>query len=300
MSERDHLTDCAAVRELIPWAAAVDLSPAEREKVETHTTACAACAALLAFARETALHVRGDPDGHPSAEELARLAEGSTGLTDTRRRELERHLAACGPCRAAVSALRRVDQDLAAADETSPATPSDATETPPSVPETSPSRGSGGRLLSRASRGPRFRWLVPALAGVAVGILLTTARHRLVPPVAPSLLPVTILDDATAAVRGPAGRVETPGLAADRDQALLLEFTSLPAPPAAGDRFHVRIVRIGSDRTAWERAVAGAAFRDNDTLLLSLPAGTLGPGDYRVVVTGPGGRTVYRSRFTVR
>jgi len=282
----DH-GSCEAIRELIPWAATRHLAPEERERVESHAAACPACAELLAFVREVALQTGGDGQ-HPPVAVLVRLVEG-TATADERRR-WDDHMTRCGACRATRDALQRADRDLVP--------PADGTmedpDTPvvPDRPSAVPNRRGGGRW--------RAAWTALPVAAMLL-LALVTLTGRRAPGPGPRVVPVVILNDETAAVRGEAPPdTPVPALDGSRPAALLLEFTSLAEPPAAGARYRVSVRRQDDRTPAWEQVVTGADFRDNYTLLLSLPPGTLAPGSYRLDVTDDGGRLTYRSRFTVR
>jgi anti-sigma factor RsiW len=294
--------DCSRFREWVVWYPTGTLAADEIRRVEDHAARCPDCAALLDFSsglrdRLVALHA-----SHPETENLVVFAEDPDAIDDRQRAQLEEHLAACPDCAAELAMLGEIDRG-----------------------ETVGRSADAGRRPVLAGGQPG--WLARVWEFLAGGLLrpVPAAVYAVVALAAVGLYVFRPADRSGAVLLGPdrpAGAAPSPGFVVgvelladeadrvrqavplstritridpDEPQFLLLELTGLKESPAAGETFSVEILAAGSDTPRLTATAEGRLFRDDHALSLYLPAGTLAPGEYGVLVRDPAGEIVFRS-----
>lgn len=271
------------VSELVFWYPTGALTADERQQVDAHVADCPICAERLAFATEFRETLRATAT-HPTADVLVGYVERDPDQSEPVREWVRRHVSECAACAHELDILEQIGDDLATAPT--------ATIGHPSMDTPRPSWQA--RFRSWAGPGQVAGYLATAAAVTA--ILITTRGE-----VDQSRLDRTImLSSGGSGVRGVVEPASPPSrLAAGESHVLLLEFTDLVEHPMPEAVYEV-VIRDADQRVVWRRSVRGETFRDNYTLALVLPAGTLRPGRHAVEVTAPSGEFVLRDRLDVR
>jgi anti-sigma factor RsiW len=303
-------TACATVRELVAWYPTGTLDADERRLVESHVSACAACAELLDLSMRLERSIATDASLHPEPESLTAYAEDRGSLPLAAQERIESHLESCPTCRQECQMLAVVE------DETGGAVGGSASRDGRVRASRSGSAGTSGTLRRfwNMLQGSILR-PVPAAVylAAAVGLLLVV----LVPSVrrdrspigeapdrvttVPAVGSVLLLHDHSSYVRGAtAEAVPLPVLRRDRESVLMLEFTNLTQPPAADATYDVTLSDAETGAAVWEVGVRGALFADNYTLALTVDTAALPAGRYAVEVHGPERDRIFATEFTVR
>ena len=255
---------------LLLWHAGEALGEAESRAVEQHLLSCARCQNRLAETKRLARLVRSTPapaETHPSAEELARIAEGDEiGLAVARS-----HVAACSECREIVSVVERVNRDL---------------QEPAWLP------GAPGAVVGRlAAAGKAFGellrpWVLSPVPAYLLALVLlypaylglmgsSELRERLQALDSPQLLDVPLSLDTESERGSGVGslRVERRGSRA------VLTFLV----PIASERYRYQIELLRGERRLFFETDA-RSFDGQGTFALLIPQQTLSEGDYQVRV----------------
>ena len=284
--------------------------------MEEHLPACPSCREVLDFAAGFKRSLDAQASAHPAAEALVRYGEDASRLALQERLFIESHLERCDECARELSTLREVEADLAR--EQGPADAAGAR--PPARGRESLSRlrvwwdSLAGTLLRPA---PAAAYLLAAVV-LAVIVVRPAGQRFLIGPSsrtqadAPLVGGVTLLPNAGGGERGGAAESAPAPLRVDRSAqtCLLLELPDLEpstsggpigeTPIDAGSPYRVEMIPIGSSHPIWTGVVRGSAFRDNRTLCLTIPAGTLQPGSYSIRVKSPEGKAMFDSAIEAR
>jgi len=276
---------CADVRELVPWYPSGTLAEDERRRVEQHASACEACRALLDFSQEMRESMRAVRTAHPSPEALVNFVERSSDLSGRERDAIETHIMVCASCREQAELVERLDRE----------------DTRTAPPQQAPGFARFWDWLKRGllSPVPAAIYLVAAIAAVVSVFVLPGVHER--PTRVGTVDGVVIVPDEGDRVRQ---ALQEPGAGTTIDAAsthlLLLELTELESPPGDEDAYTVSFLPKGGQAPAFSASVAGATFRDNYTIGVTLRPGVLAVGDYVVTVTDPAGVRVFHSTVTIR
>ena len=309
MEEEPATGVCARTRERLIWNAIPPSAPAEAD-LTAHLEQCAACGEFMRFVKGIQSEAEAASALHPEPDLLVRFTEDPEGLDPFEHARVTRHLRECPSCREEeeiLGAIRREEQGIAVA-----VSLKQTVEAPRAHP--GPRRGIAGRSRLQgvwaAIRGsilqpaPAAVYLVTA-AGLLAVVLFGSGRvgpgSDLPPAPRVSVGPVVVLPEMDEKVRD--GRDATPAavrLESDRSHVLILELTSLPAPPRADGLYRVEIVPVAGAEPVFASAVKGEEFLDTYVLYLRLEPEQIPRGSYAVRLLDPNRVVLFLSRLDMR
>lgn len=296
--ERAGASRCEEIREVLTWGE--EIPESDRERIVDHLAGCAECAEHGKFIESMRGEIARQRSAHPEPEILVRFAEGDQAIEPLQRDAIEAHLLVCSACAGEVEILDTVEREFQAG-TMRPAGDLPAHGKPSGVGQIL--RRIGETLAGSILR-PVPAALYLATAVVAMSVIVSE-RGRIERPgelpeaIAPARTivgGVVLLSDLGAAGRGDGVDSTIPGLLAGRTHILLLEFTTLAAPPDPGAAFDVNLIPEGGGAAVWQGRVRGSEFRENYTLGVVLEARGISPGRYSIVVVpAGGGEAIFRS-----
>ncbi len=296
--ERAGESRCAEIREILTWGE--DVTEPDRARIADHLAGCPECAEHGRFVASMREEMARQRAAHPDPDILVRFAEGDRDLEPARREAIEAHILVCSACAGEVEILDAVDREFRAgiAGSARVARGRDA------------SSGFGamlrriGETLAASILRPVPAAIYLATAVVAMAVILSdrgaierpAAPPEVIAPARTIVGGVVLLSDLGATGRGDGTDSPIPGLLAGRTHILLLEFTTLTAPPDPGAAFDVALIPDGGGPAVWQERVRGSEFRENYTLGVVLEARGILPGRYSIEVVPAGaGEAIFRS-----